>query len=197
MIGIVTVIALIPFYLLGSFPSGYLLARLHGIDITRQGSGNVGATNVARTLGKRAGLLTLLLDLLKGMLGVYLATLITPALWYPAAAAIAVVCGHCFSLPPLLRGGKGVATGLGVLIVLVPGAALTSAIIFCLLFGATRLVSLASLIATLSAPLYSLVTNQPDPYSFALVVVSLVIVYRHYDNILRLIEGREPRFAAK
>lgn len=197
MVALATLIALLPFYLLGSFPSGYLLARLHGIDITQQGSGNVGATNIARTIGKRAGLLTLLLDLIKGMLGVYLATLVTPAVWYPAAAAIAVVCGHCFSIPPLLKGGKGVATGLGVLIALVPGAALTSVIIFALIFSVTRLVSLASLIATLSAPLFSLVTNQPDSSSVALVVVSLVIVYRHYDNIMRLIEGREPRFVAK
>lgn len=194
MIGLATVIALIPFYLLGSFPSGYLLARLHGIDITRQGSGNVGATNVARTLGKRAGLITLALDLAKGMLGVYLASVVTPSTWYPAAAAIALVCGHCFSLPPVLKGGKGVATGLGVLIALAPGAALVSVIIFAALFAATRLVSLASVVATLAAPMYSLVTDQTDAVSFALVVVSLVIVYRHYDNIIRLIEGREPRF---
>ena len=197
MLGLATLIALIPFYLLGSFPSGYMLARLHGVDITRQGSGNVGATNVARTLGKRAGILTLVIDLAKGMLGVYLAAAFTPATWYPAAAAIAVVCGHCFSLPPVLKGGKGVATGLGVLIALVPGAALVSIIIFAGLFAATRLVSLASIVATLAAPLYSLVTAQPDPESLALVVVSLVIVYRHYENIIRLIEGREPRFVAK
>jgi glycerol-3-phosphate acyltransferase PlsY len=131
------------------------------------------------------------------MLGVYLAAAFTPATWYPAAAAIAVVCGHCFSLPPVLKGGKGVATGLGVLIALVPGAALVSIIIFAGLFAATRLVSLASIVATLAAPLYSLVTAQPDPESLALVVVSLVIVYRHYENIIRLIEGREPRFVAK
>ncbi len=197
MIGLATVVALIPFYLLGTFPSGYLLARLYGIDITRQGSGNVGATNVARTLGKRAGLLTLALDLAKGVLGVYLASLLTSSTWYPAAAAIAVVCGHCFSLPPVLKGGKGVATGLGVLLALVPGAAVVSVIIFAALFAVTRIVSLASVVATLAAPMYSLVTDQSDAVSLALVVVSLVIVYRHYDNIIRLIEGREPRFVAK
>jgi glycerol-3-phosphate acyltransferase PlsY len=197
MTWIATLVALIPFYLIGSFPSGYLLARLHGVDITQQGSGNVGATNVARSLGKRAGVLTLILDLFKGILGVYLASVFTPAAWYPAAAAIAVVSGHCFSLPPLLKGGKGVATGLGVLIALVPGAAILSAVIFSSVFAVTRLVSLSSLMATLSAPLYSLVTNQSDAVSFSLVVVSLIIVYRHYENIVRLIEGREPRFGAK
>lgn len=197
MTGIATIIALLPFYLLGSFPTGYLVARLHGIDITQQGSGNVGATNIARTVGTRAGLLTLALDLGKGVLGVYLASLITPAAWYPAAAAIAVVCGHCFSIPPVLKGGKGVATGLGILLALVPGAAVLSVVVFASIFAVTRLVSLASLVATLSAPLYSLVTNQPDSSSLALAVASLVIVYRHYDNIVRLIEGREPRFVAK
>jgi glycerol-3-phosphate acyltransferase PlsY len=197
MTWIATIVALIPFYLIGSFPSGYLLARLHGVDITQQGSGNVGATNVARALGKKAGVLTLLLDLFKGILGVYLASAVTSAAWYPAAAAIAVVAGHCFSLPPILKGGKGVATGLGVLIALVPGAAILSVALFAAIFGFTRLVSLASLIATLSAPLYSLVTNQSDAVSFSLVVVSLIIVYRHYENIIRLIEGREPRFEGK
>lgn len=194
MTAIATIIALIPFYLLGSFPSGYILARLHGVDITQQGSGNVGATNVARTLGKKAGILTLLLDLTKGMLAVWIASAMTSATWYSAAASVAVVCGHCFSLPPVLKGGKGVATGLGILIALVPGSALLSVVIFAGTFGVTRLVSLSSILATLAAPLYSLVTDQPESTSLALILASFVIVYRHYDNIVRLIEGREPRF---
>jgi glycerol-3-phosphate acyltransferase PlsY len=191
---IATLIALIPCYLLGSFPTGYLLAKLHGVDITKQGSGNVGATNVARSIGKRAGVLTLVLDLVKGALAVSLASLISSESWFLSAAAVAVVCGHCFSLPPFLKGGKGVATGLGVLIALVPGAALTSIIVFAALFSTTRLVSLSSIIATLSAPLYSLALNHPEPNSLALIVLSLVIVFRHRENIARLIEGREPRF---
>jgi len=191
-----TIIALIPFYLLGSFPSGYLLAKLHGIDITKQGSGNVGATNVARSLGKRAGIMTLILDLTKGFLAVILASLMTDQTWFLSGASVAVVCGHCFSLPPILKGGKGVATGLGVLIALIPGAALTSIAIFALLFSATRTVSLASILATLSAPLYSLVTNQHEAKSLALIALSLVIVYRHRENIKRLTEGREPKFVS-
>ena len=193
---IATLVALIPFYLLGSFPSGYLLARLHGIDITKQGSGNVGATNVARSIGKRAGVLTLLLDLIKGMLAVYLASVITDRVWFLAAVAVAVVCGHCFSIPPLLKGGKGVATGLGILIALAPGAALTSVVIFAAAFSVTRIVSLSSILATFSAPLYSLVTNQPEAKSLALIILSLVIAYRHHENIKRLIEGREAKFGS-
>jgi glycerol-3-phosphate acyltransferase PlsY len=181
---------------MGSFPSGYLLAKLHGIDITKQGSGNVGATNVARSIGKRAGVLTLLLDLIKGMLAVYLASVITDQVWFLAAVAVAVVCGHCFSIPPLLKGGKGVATGLGILIALAPGAALTSVVIFAAAFSVTRIVSLSSILATFSAPLYSLVTNQPETKSLALVILSLVIAYRHHENIKRLIEGREAKFGS-
>ena len=191
---VATLIALIPFYLIGTFPSGYLLAKLRGVDITKQGSGNVGATNVARSLGKKAGILTLVLDLTKGLLAIYLASLLADQGWFVAAAAVAVVCGHCFSIPPLLKGGKGVATGLGVLIALAPGAGVTSVVIFVLLFSATRFVSLSSIVATLSAPIYSLVTNQPEAKSLALMTIALVIVYRHRENIQRLIEGRESKF---
>ena len=193
---VATLIALIPFYLIGTFPSGYLLAKLRGVDITKQGSGNVGATNVARSLGKKAGILTLVLDLTKGLLAIYLASLLADQGWFVAAAAVAVVCGHCFSIPPLLKGGKGVATGLGVLIALAPGAGVTSVVIFVLLFSATRFVSLSSIVATLSAPIYSLVTNQPEAKSLALMAIALVIVYRHRENIQRLIEGRETKFRA-
>ena len=193
---VATLIALIPFYLIGTFPSGYLLAKLRGVDITKQGSGNVGATNVARSLGKKAGILTLVLDLTKGLLAIYLASLLADQGWFVAAAAVAVVCGHCFSIPPLLKGGKGVATGLGVLIALAPGAGVTSVVIFVLLFSATRFVSLSSIVATLSAPIYSLVTNQPEAKSLALMTIALVIVYRHRENIQRLIEGRETKFRA-
>ena len=193
---VATLIALIPFYLIGTFPSGYLLAKLRGVDITKQGSGNVGATNVARSLGKKAGMLTLVLDLTKGLLAIYLASLLADQGWFVAAAAVAVVCGHCFSIPPLLKGGKGVATGLGVLIALAPGAGVTSVVIFVLLFSATRFVSLSSIVATLSAPIYSLVTNQPEAKSLALMAIALVIVYRHRENIQRLIEGRETKFRA-
>lgn len=193
---VATLIALIPFYLIGTFPSGYLLAKLRGVDITKQGSGNVGATNVARSLGKKAGILTLVLDLTKGLLAIYLASLLADQGWFVAAAAVAVVCGHCFSIPPLLKGGKGVATGLGVLIALAPGAGVTSVVIFVVLFSATRFVSLSSIVATLSAPIYSLVTNQPEAKSLALMAIALVIVYRHRENIQRLIEGRETKFRA-
>jgi glycerol-3-phosphate acyltransferase PlsY len=193
---IASCIALVPFYLLGCFPTGYLIARLNGIDITHQGSGNVGATNVARVIGKKAGVCTLLGDVCKGMLAVALGLLISPVGWFAAGAAAAVVCGHCFSLPPWLRGGKGVATALGTLVVLYPVGALVAVVTFGLLFWLSRTVSIASLIATAAVPTTALLTDQPEAKSVALVIMSIVIAVRHKENIIRVIEGREPKFSA-
>lgn len=194
---IASCIALIPFYLLGCFPTGYLVARLNGIDITREGSGNVGATNVARVIGKRAGIYTLLGDLCKGMFAVALGLLISPIGWFSAGAAAAVVCGHCFSLPPWLRGGKGVATALGTLVVLYPMGALVAVVTFGLVFWLSRIVSMSSLLATAAVPTMALLTNQPEAKSIALIIMSIVIAVRHKENIIRLIEGREPKFSTR
>ncbi len=194
---IAAVIALIPFYLLGAFPTGVLVAKLHGVDITSKGSGNVGATNVSRVIGKKAGLLTLAGDLCKGSLAVLIGYAISPYGWFPAGAAVAVVCGHCFSVPPYLKGGKGVATALGAIIVLFPLSALVALATFGGVFAFSKIVSLASISAALVAPIFSLITNQPDMTSAALACMAGIIVYRHRENIQRLIEGREPRFSTK
>jgi glycerol-3-phosphate acyltransferase PlsY len=190
-------IALIPFYLLGAFPTGVLIARLHGIDITSQGSGNVGATNVSRVIGKKAGVLTLVGDLCKGSLAVLIASAVSPFGWFPAGAAVAVVCGHCFSVPPYLKGGKGVATALGAILVLFPLSALVALATFGSVFAFSKIVSLASISAALVTPIFSLITNQPDITSAALAIMAGIIAHRHRDNIKRLIEGREPKFSSK
>jgi glycerol-3-phosphate acyltransferase PlsY len=194
---IVILVSLIPFYLLGSFPTGLLLAKLKGIDITAQGSGNVGATNVARVVGKRAGVFTLLGDALKGALGVVVAGLFVADSWFPSAAAFAVVLGHCFSVPPYLKGGKGVATALGVIAVLYPSSSLVALVTFGAFFGIWKIVSLASIAATLMVPMWALVTNAPDSVSVSLIVIATLIVMRHEQNIKRIIEGREPRFESR
>jgi glycerol-3-phosphate acyltransferase PlsY len=194
---VATLVALIPFYLIGCFPTGLLIARLHGVSITQQGSGNVGATNVSRVIGKKAGIQTLLGDLAKGIIAVGLAYGIAPQGSFPSYAAVAVVCGHCFSLPPKLKGGKGVATALGVTTVLFPFGAVIAIVTFGLVFAVSKIVSLSSLSAACAVSIASLVTNRPEVVSFALVVVSIVMLYRHKDNIKRLIEGREPKFSFK
>lgn len=194
---VVILISLIPFYLLGAFPTGHLVSKLHGIEITKEGSGNVGATNVARVIGKRAGVFTLLGDVLKGALGVCIAGLVVGEEWFPGAAAVAVVLGHCFSLPPYLKGGKGVATALGVIAVLYPSSSLVALLMFGASFGIWKIVSLSSIAATLVVPMWALVTNASDAVSISLMVVAAIIVMRHEQNIKRLIEGREPRFSSK
>ncbi|MFN4894606.1 MAG: glycerol-3-phosphate 1-O-acyltransferase PlsY [Pseudomonadota bacterium] len=200
MRSLLALVALVPFYLIGVFPSGAILARSKGVDITAVGSGNVGATNVARALGKRAGLITLLLDLTKGVLAVVLASAISSLEWYAAGAAVAVVCGHCFSLPRWLKapswfkGGKGVATAFGAMLALIPSAAFVALLTFAAVFKLSRIVSISSLSAALLAPLYCLVTNQASAICLALALISAVVFYRHRENINRLIEGREPRF---
>ena len=194
---IVILISLVPFYLLGAFPTGLLIAKVYRIDITSKGSGNVGATNVARVVGKRAGILTLLGDALKGALGVLIAGLFVGDAWFPGAAAFAVVLGHCFSVPPYLKGGKGVATALGVITILYPSSSIVALATFGACFGIWKIVSLASIAATLVVPMWALVTNASDSVSASLIVIAALIVMRHEQNIRRLIEGREPRFESR
>lgn len=188
---------LVPFYALGAFPTGMLVSRLYGVDITAQGSGNVGATNVARVIGKRAGLATLAGDIIKGCIGVAVASIFSSSQGFVAAAGAAVVCGHCFSLPPVLRGGKGVATSIGVIASLSAYCALVAVAVFGAVFAATRIVSLSSLSAALAVPAAGFVLNLPDTVCLSLVVIALVVILRHRENIQRLVEGREARFEAR
>jgi glycerol-3-phosphate acyltransferase PlsY len=191
-----TLLKLLPFYLLGAFPTGVLISRAHGVDISTQGSGNVGATNVARVIGKRAGILTLVGDIFKGVIGVVIASLVSDAQWFPAAVGIALVLGHCFSIPPLLRGGKGVATSIGVVAALSFHCAAVAIITFGAVFSFSRIVSLASITAALVVPLAAFLLNFNEATTVAFTTIALVVVARHEENIRRLIEGREPRFSA-
>ena len=194
MSGIFTIFALLPFYLCGALPTGYLISKHYGASITTEGSGNVGATNVARVLGKRAGLLTLAGDILKGYLSVALAALLTDSMGFLAAAAVATVAGHCFSIPGKLKGGKGVATALGVFIYLSPVSALTGVVVFLLVFAAFRYVSLASVAAALTAPICGLLAGAAEVTNIAMISISLLVVLRHKSNLLRLSAGKEPKF---
>jgi glycerol-3-phosphate acyltransferase PlsY len=194
---VVIVISLLPFYLLGAFPTGLLISKLHGVDIASEGSGNVGATNVARVIGKRAGVFTLLIDVCKGALGVALASWIVGEPWFVGAASFAVVLGHCFSIPTIFKGGKGVATALGVIAVLYPSSSIVALVVFGAFFGMWRIVSLAAIAATLMVPVWALVTNAGDAVSISLMFIAGLIVMRHEQNIRRLIEGREPTFHAR
>lgn len=190
---LLTVFALMPFYLLGAFPTGHLIARAQGIEITKVGSGNVGATNVARMLGKGSGLVTLIGDALKGALAVWLASFISEQLSFRCAAGIAVVTGHCFSIPGRLKGGKGVATGLGVIAALSPATATWCVGAFVIILALGRMVSLASVGAALTAPVYAMLRQEADVLTLSFAAMALLITARHHANLQRIARGKEPR----
>ena len=180
-------------YLLGAFPSGYLVARTQGIRIYEHGSGNVGATNVARVLGKRFGLLTLILDVIKGFVAVWIIYLFTQDISLLALGAVCVVMGHCISLPPFLKGGKGVASALGVYAYTLPWVTIVAIILFLLSFRILRRVSVASLIANISIPIGAYFVNVPKPLFFASCAIALLIVYSHRTNLKRIFQGEEQQ----
>lgn len=195
-------------YLLGSIPTGYLLVRifLHE-DIRAVGSGNIGATNVLRKGGKKLGLLTFLLDMLKGCAAVWLGgalgALLMPATPLRTAEAIAALCaivGHVFTLWLGFKGGKGVATGFGVFLAASPWAALAAIAVFIFVLLVSRYVSLASILGALSFPLFAhFLIRGPQPVAFiaAQWLAALLIVAKHHQNIRRLFTGTENRFGAK
>jgi acyl phosphate:glycerol-3-phosphate acyltransferase len=199
-------------YLLGSVPFGYLLIKYvftRGEDVRRIGSGGIGATNVSRRAGWRGGLLTYALDVAKGAAAVLLMRQIEPAdyLWVGAAATAAIV-GHVFPVFLKFKGGKGVATGVGVFLVLAPYAVLTTLVLWLLIVYRWRYVSLGSIIATAAVPLWVwlyygllLPDSAPHRHLTALVVIALagcaLIVAKHHENISRLLAGRENKIGMR
>jgi glycerol-3-phosphate acyltransferase PlsY len=192
-------------YLLGSIPFGYLLVlTFRKQDVRATGSGNIGATNVARSGGKGLGLLTLLLDALKGYLAVLSAMHFAPSVNHivsnlAIAAGVTAVLGHVFPVWLRFRGGKGIATALGVFIALVWPVALASFGVFLLVVLTTRIVSLGSILAAASIPFLALLlisTHTPN-LIIGLSIISLVSILKHHANIVRLLQGKESRFGSK
>lgn len=192
-------------YLLGSIPFGYLLVRfVRKEDIRAVGSGNIGATNVARSGAKGLGILTLALDLSKGLIAVMIAKHVTPNFGsapsdLAVAAAVAAVVGHVFPVWLRFRGGKGVATALGVFLALTPTVALATVVVFALLVATTRIVSLASIGAAAIIPLFAmlLVPDRSPVYLGGVVSVALLVIVKHRANIERLLNHTEPKFGSK
>jgi acyl phosphate:glycerol-3-phosphate acyltransferase len=186
-------------YILGSIPFGLLLGRIFGAaDVRKAGSGNIGATNVARVAGPLAGALTLLLDAGKGALAVFLAMRLSEdsALWMMIAGLCALV-GHCFPIWLGFRGGKGVATAAGVFLMLCPLAFVAALILFVLVVLYWRFVSLGSISAAAAMPLliyffWAPHHAPPHAVTFGSLAVALLILYKHEDNIRRLAHGEEP-----
>jgi len=191
--------AILGAYLIGAIPVGWLVARAFGVgDIRRHGSGTIGATNVLRTLGRLPAIATLLGDVAKGYLAVMLAErLAWPAPIPIALAAVAAVAANCWSVFLGFRGGKGVATGLGALLPLVPWATLAALPVFVAIVATFRYVSLGSLLGALCVPLGAVLLGYPIAYDLAALAVALIIVIRHHANIARLRAGTESRLGQK
>lgn len=189
-------------FLIGSIPTGYLVARARGIDIRQHGSGNIGATNVFRTLGKPLGIFVFFADVIKGAAAVWLALRFGGGAELPGiVAAVAAIAGHNYTPWLGFKGGKGIATSAGVLIALAPWVALIGVAVWGALFYATRYVSVASIGAAASLPVVAgvfwAVGRGGAPLFGFLLLISALAIWRHRANIQRLRAGTESRFAKK
>jgi glycerol-3-phosphate acyltransferase PlsY len=191
---IVCAIAIATGFLLGSIPFGVLLARARGIDLTKVGSGNIGATNAARALGKKSGVIVLLLDMLKAYLPTLAALLLGAGPEIAAATGLAAFAGHIFSPWLRFRGGKGVACGLGCFLALAPAAAGIAAAVCLAVVALTRLGSLGSLLGTLALVPALYFLHAPRAYLVLAIVMLILIVWRHRENIGRMRAGKENKW---
>jgi glycerol-3-phosphate acyltransferase PlsY len=216
--GIIIVVS----YLLGSIPFGYLLVKTFtGTDVRAQGSGNIGATNVARTGKKGLAIATLVMDALKGFAAVWLAlryfehefgrpsgwtyyrpieSSMSRAMFLMALAALFAIIGHMYPVWLKFKGGKGVATALGVYLALAPKAIVVSMIVFFLVFAITKYVSLGSILASLAFPVAFWYFQRAESTPAVLVMICAIqalIIWKHADNIRRLASGTESKFGAK
>jgi glycerol-3-phosphate acyltransferase PlsY len=191
-------LVLLAAYLIGAIPTGLLLTRMvGGGDIRNSGSGNIGATNVYRTIGRKLGALTLVGDALKGALPVLLAiNLFGDNTNQIGAVAVAAFLGHCFPVYLGFKGGKGVATALGVYLVLSPLAVLGAFLLFVGLVWKTRYISLGSISAAAAIPVLVWFTTGSLPLLLATLIISSIVILRHRANIQRLFAGTENKFKA-
>jgi glycerol-3-phosphate acyltransferase PlsY len=183
-------------YLLGSIPTGLLLGKAYGIDVRKEGSGNIGATNLYRTVGRKVGVMTLAGDCLKGMLPVLAVKYSTLPVEYAAWVGLAAFCGHVFSVFLKFRGGKGVATALGVFLALSPLAVAVALGVFAVLMLIWRYVSLGSISAAAVMPIAVWMLGEGRVVGVVTMIVAVIVIFRHAENIRRLAAGTENKFKA-
>lgn len=203
MIWWISVGLLILAYLLGSLPTGFAIAKLvQGIDIRDHGSGNTGATNVFRVVGKQAGITVLVIDLVKGLSAVLITRFVMAqfagdslnlSTWIQTFAGLLALLGHSRSIWLNFTGGKSAATGLGVILALAWPVGLGTAAVFGLVFGLSRTVSLGSISAAMAAPALMFLTQQPLPFVSLVLLGGIYVIIRHRSNISRLLAGTEPK----
>jgi len=183
-------------YLIGSIPTGLLLGKAYGIDVRKEGSGNIGATNLYRTLGRKVGIITLIGDCLKGLIPVLLVTFSSLPAEYAAWVGLAAFCGHVFSIFLKFKGGKGVATALGVFLALAPLAVVIAIALFAVLMFIWRYVSLGSIAAAAAMPLAVYCLGGTGRLTAVTGIIALIVIARHHENIGRLLSGTERKFKA-
>jgi acyl phosphate:glycerol-3-phosphate acyltransferase len=191
-------------YLIGSIPFGLIAGKIKGIDIRKVGSGNIGATNIYRALGTWPALMVFALDLLKGTLAVYIATVLlpidTPILpreYHIILSGIAAVCGHMFSIFLNFKGGKGAATSLGILLGITPDLFGIAILYVILCIAITRYVSITSITGVALIAILMVIFHEPQAYILATVIVAALMIYKHIPNIKRLLAGTEPKIWGK
>ena len=205
MTGVNEAAAFLASYLFGATPFGYLAGKMRGIDIRDHGSGNIGATNVLRVLGKPVGITVLVLDLLKGLMPVLVTKWLaagndtgSEATIVAMLAALGTILGHNFTFWLKFRGGKGIATSAGALLALLPVAMGCGLVVWLVLFFATRYVSVASMGAALAIPTVTAITDLENrPLLVFSILIAILAIARHRANIQRLLAGTENRFSRK
>ena len=190
---VLTLGGLLLVYLVGALPIGYVIGRIAGLDIRKQGSGNIGATNVLRTLGKGPAAITLLLDAAKGYAAVWIALALGPEPWWGSLGAVVAVVGNCWPVFLAFRGGKGMATALGAFLHLIPWAVPPALLVWVVVAFTFRYVSLASLSAAACLPVGAALLRYHRSAAAAAVIVGLIILLRHRDNAARLLAGTERK----
>ncbi len=180
-------------YLLGSVPTGFVLGFLSGVDVRQGGSGNIGASNVVRLVGWKAGVITFLADVAKGLVPVVLSAQLNFEPEVQALTALAAFLGHLYPIFLRFRGGKGVATALGIFTGLAPWVAMALVLVFCPVALATRWISFASLTVAVLAPVLVWLLSYEPPVLWASLIMGILIIMRHRENIKRLRSGTETK----
>ena|SRR5919198_4446966 len=183
-------------YLSGSIPTGYIVGWLVGVDVRKTGSGNIGATNVTRVLGKKQGLLTLIADIAKGFMPVFVAVQLHSSVTATAFVAVAAFLGHLYPIFLKFKGGKGVATALGAFLGVAPIASLILIALFAAIVLSSRIVSLSSMIAAAAAPVVLWFFSYPLVLIGMSAFFAAMIIVRHRTNIKRLLAGTEPKLGS-
>jgi acyl phosphate:glycerol-3-phosphate acyltransferase len=202
------ILTLLIAYLLGSIPTGFLVAKARGVDIRTVGSGNIGATNVFRILGTPAGVFVLLADAAKGWVAVFVVAKLVGGWCYPSAgpqarewfalvAGVGAILGHNYTCWLYFKGGKGIATSAGVLVALVPGSLLIILGVWIVVFALSRYVSLASICAAVMLPFAAWLRAESRTIVLVLAVLAALAIYKHKSNIKRLLNGTENRIGGK